>query len=204
MPMPSAEELYFPEHEEMPEGKLHLLLRTLLFQFLERAFSKTAAIGCDQFVYWDPTSPRVCLAPDAFVKLGRPDDLFPSWKAWERGAPEFAIEVVSGFDQRDGIWSEKLVKYGELGVTELLRFDPDGPEFLRAWDRIDGKMVERQFIGATRSTVLPGFWVTALHPTLGPAPRLSLDAAGTQLYLTAAEAAEARIAELEVKLAERG
>jgi hypothetical protein len=68
--MSGAEQLHFPVEAEVPESKRHLQLRTLLFQFLERAFAKEAAIGCDQFVYWDPSDARQCLAPDAFVCFG--------------------------------------------------------------------------------------------------------------------------------------
>ena len=72
MGMSGAEQLvHFPVEAEVPESKRHLQLRTLLFQFLELAFAKEAAIGCDQFVYWDPTEPRVCLAPGAFRAGGR-------------------------------------------------------------------------------------------------------------------------------------
>src|SRR6266566_9266416 len=83
--------LHFPESAEVPETKRHLELRTLLYQVLKLAFAERAAIGCDQFVYWDPTDPKACLAPDAFVRLGQPDFLFRSWKAWEHGAPHVAV-----------------------------------------------------------------------------------------------------------------
>src|SRR6187431_1704337 len=77
--------LHFPEHEKVPETKWHLELKLLLYQFLKLAFADRAHIGCDQFVYWDAANPRVYLAPDAFVRLGGPDELFGSWKTWERG-----------------------------------------------------------------------------------------------------------------------
>jgi hypothetical protein len=54
----------------VPESKRHLRQRTTLYQVLVLAFRERAAIGCDQFVYWDPTELRQCLARDAFVRWG--------------------------------------------------------------------------------------------------------------------------------------
>jgi len=79
--------LNFPDAAEVPESKRHFELRTLLYQFLKLAFSEVAAIGCDQFVYWDPTNPRACLSPDAFVRFGTKDDLFRSWKSGSAARP---------------------------------------------------------------------------------------------------------------------
>jgi Uma2 family endonuclease len=197
--------LRFPESAEMPEGKLHLELRTLLYQFLQFAFAREAGIGCDQFVYWDPTDPRACLAPDAFVRFGQPDDLFGSWKVWERGAPHVAVEVISASDDGPAAWSEKLAKYHRLGVRELIRFDPEASEqVFRIWDLIEGDLIERK-LGApvAQSRVLPGFWRIVERPGFGATLRLSHDERGERLFLTPAEhEAEARRAEAEAQRAE--
>jgi Uma2 family endonuclease len=208
--------VHFPEEAEVPEGKRHLQLRTLLFQFLELAFAHEAGIGCDQFVYWDPTDPRACLAPDAFVRFGQPDDLFGSWKVWERGAPHVAVEVVSDFDEPESVWQEKLEKYRRLGVRELVRFNPvSGDPLLRIWDLVEGDLLERQLSESkAQSRVLPGFWLNIESASLGPTLRLSHDEQGERLFLTAAEseaearrveseAAQQRIRELEAELRRR-
>lgn len=211
--------LHFPEHEQVPETKLHLELRTLLWHFLKLAFADSALIGCDQFVYWDAANPRLCVAPDAFVRLGGPDELFGSWKVWERGAPHVAVEIISDHDARDRNWAAKLHAYRQLGVRELVRFDPEAEmKRLRIWDRIDNDLVERDADAAAASNVLRGFWLEVMNPQLGPSLRLSHDDAGTDLYLTPGEAdakrmeadakrmeADAkRIRELEAELARRG
>jgi len=198
----------FPESELVPETKLHFRLRTLLFDFLSLAFADRATIGCDQFVYWDPTDPQACLAPDAFVRLGEADQLFRSWKVWERGAPELAIEVISDEDHRDRNWQLELERYRKLGVRELLRFDPasrDRP--LRIWDNVEGDLVERVIGHCTPSRVLPGHWLVLPDAELGQVLRLSRDGLGSELYPTSAElqlSAERRIRELEAELARRG
>lgn len=201
--------LHFPESEDVGESKLHLELCTLLYQLLKLAFADSASIGCDQFVYWDAGDPRASLAPDAFVRLGQPDEKFRTWKVWERGAPQVAVEIISHTDVGETAWEAKLGKYARLGVQELVRFEPEAHEpSLRVWDRIENDLVERDGVERSApSTVLPGHWLLVDDPALGVALRLSHDADGKQLYPTPAEArrleAEARIRELEAELAKR-
>ena len=202
--------LYFPDYASVPESKRHLELRTLAWQFLKRAFSDVAAVGCDQFVYWDETNPRLWLAPDAFVCFGDPDSLFATWKTWERGVPHVAVEFLSKSEHRAAVPS-KLAHYLRLGVSELVFFDADAAQPLRIWDLLHGKLVERSLTSApTESRYLPGFWLAQDQPGIGMALRLSRDAHGSRLYLTPAEHAEAqrsdaeaRIRELEAELARR-
>jgi Uma2 family endonuclease len=212
--------LHFPVSERVPESKRHLRQRTTLWQILDLGFREQAAIGCDQFVYWDPTDPRQCLAPDAFVRLGVPDDQFKSWKVWERGAPDVAVEILSSTDERDRDLEAKLEKYRRLGVRELVCFDSEQePASLRVWEAVDGDLVERVVDGLIApSRCLPATWVVVPDETSGALLRLSHDAEGSDLFLTPAElerrkaeherqlrtAAETRNRELEAELRRRG
>lgn len=179
----------------MPETKLHLTLRTGLYLILARELAARACIGSDQFVYWNAKDPRRCLAPDAFVKLGAPDVVFDSWKTWERGTPELAVEILSESDDRD----DKLDRYHELGVRELVTFDP-GDARVRVWDRIDDNLVERVVEGKTTpSLALGAYWVvSALNGVEGL--RLARDADGVDVWPTDKE----RVAALEAELRRRG
>jgi Uma2 family endonuclease len=195
--------LHFPVQAEVPESKRHLELRTLLYQFLKLAFAAVAAIGCDQFVYWDPTNPRACLAPDAFLRFGTADDLFRSWKVWERGAPQVAVEIISDSDQPS--WEEKLERYRRLGVSELVWFDPELPERpLRIWDFVGDDLLERYLPDAcAQSRHLGGYWLAIDQPGTGLTLRLSHDEQGTRLFPTLAEReAEGRKFEAEGRKAE--
>lgn len=190
--------VHFPDSADVPESKRHLKQRTLLYQVLDLAFADRAAIGCDQFVYWDPTDPTQCLAPDAFVRLGVPDDDFRSWKVWERGAPDVAVEIISDSDERDRDWETKLAKYRRLGVRELVRFDSEQePASLRVWNAVDGDLVERQLSGCVAaSQCLPGYWLVEEDASIGPVLRLARDADGRDLYPSPADRVRALEAEL--------
>ncbi len=205
--------LHFPESAQVPETRLHEELCALLRALLRHAFAAEHSVGGDQFIYWDPTDPRACLAADAFVRLGQPDSQFRTWRVWERGAPELAIEILSDSDA-DSL-DVKLHKYARLGVRELVCFDPESATpRLRVWDRLGSDLVERELAaGAAASNVLPGYWVV-VNGAHGPCLRLSHDDAGQALFPTPAEAEaqarqaearalQARIRELEAELARR-
>jgi Uma2 family endonuclease len=200
----------FPSEAEVPEGKRHYKLRTFLYQVLELALADRACIGCDQFVYWNARLPGRCLSPDAFVYLGAPDCDFESWKTWERGTPQLAVEIVSDPGTEIFDWDRRYQSYLELGVRELVRFDPDAPEGARVavWDRVDDDLIERVVeADATPCLTLGLHWI--VRPVEGyPAGlRLARDPEGSDLLLSPAEerdAARRRVAELEAELARRG
>jgi hypothetical protein len=208
--------VHFPTEATVPETIVHLELRTALYAVLKFAFGERATVGSDQFVYWDPTDPSECLAPDVFVRLGEKNAPFDSWKVWERGAPHIAIEIVSDSDAAEAVWQTKLGRYRRCGVSEVVRFDgrpiagrgdERGP--LRVWDTVDGDLIERVVGQRTRaeSTVLAAFWQVVVDPTLGPMLRLSGDAEGSDLLPTPVEAvararraSAARVSELDAEL----
>ena len=74
--------LHFPASDpewEMGEGKRHQLLCELLRQILAVAAGEGSSVGSDQFLYFDASNPQRKCAPDGFVKLGVPDELFDTW-----------------------------------------------------------------------------------------------------------------------------
>jgi Uma2 family endonuclease len=195
--------IHFPSEATAPETKRHLELRTLLYAILKEGFANRAHIGSEQFVYFVASDPKRCVAPDAFVRLGGPDDSFDTWKTWERGAPELCVEIASDSDARE--WARKLEAYHALGVSELVLFDADAPEGsrVRVWDRVEGDLVERVVEGDRAACrTLEATWVVRPEGAYPFALRLA-DAAG-ELLPTRAEAAQRRIAELEAELARRG
>ena len=193
-----CEALHFPEAAEMPESKRHLKLRTFIYEVLERTFGDRAAIGSDQFVYYRANDPRKCVAPDAFVCMGGLNDNFPSWKTWERGAPQLAVEIASPHEP----WEEKLVHYREAGVLELVLFDPEAEvgQRLRIWHREGEQLVERAVVGESApAVVLGGSWLVGESPIDKACLRLKNEAG--ELLLSEREARQT--AERERQTAER-
>jgi Uma2 family endonuclease len=183
--------LRFPVEETVPESKRHLKLRTLLYLILEHAFGDRACLGSDQFIYWNAANPRRQLAPDVFVRLGTPDVVFDSWKTWERGTPELAVEIVSDSDASEAELGDKLERYRELGVRELVRFEPDAAAGakLRIWDRDAEDLVERKTEqDRSPSPALGVWWVVLPDAELGAVLRLAEDPNGERLLPTRAEA----------------
>lgn len=195
--------LHFPVGEQMPEGKLHRLLMDRLWHSVEHELGGRALISSDQFLYWDPTNPKQCLAPDVAWQMGGRPAVLASWKTWELGAPHVAVEIVSDSDRAPDELAEKLARYRQVGISELVRFDADAAEPLRLWDFIDGDLVEREMSDpeATRCDTLGFYWCVVRDPELGPTLRLARDREGERLVPTGEEAAKARIAELEAELA---
>jgi hypothetical protein len=163
-------------------------------------------VGSNQFVYYDAEEPSRCLAPDAYVQRVPPTGLIRSWKSWERGAPEVAVEIVSDSDARDLPWEQKLHRYRQLGVTELVRFDPTGRDpVLRIWDRADWTLVERVVNGASAPSLVLGFaWIVAPAEGMPVALRIAKDGALVPTRRERSDAAEAHAkAEQEALRAEQ-
>jgi hypothetical protein len=125
--------------------------------------------------------------------------------------PDLAVEIVSP-NEGDGIaWDEKLARYHELGVKELLRFEPEAPEGrrLRAWDRVREDLVERQLAGDHTVCLTLGLSWTVCPVDGQPVGLRLVDDAGRLLEVpeeaeaTARQDAEARVRELEAELARR-
>ncbi|HEY2511611.1 MAG TPA: Uma2 family endonuclease [Polyangiaceae bacterium] len=204
----APQRIEFPEEAEVPEGFAHLVVRTFLFRLLSFALGPDHCVGSEQFIFWDASNPGKRLAPDVFVRLHHPQpEQLGSWQTWKTGAaPDLAVEIVSP-NEGDGLtWEEKLGRYHQLGVTELVRFDPEATEGarLRVWDRVDGDLVERQIAGDRTPCLTLGLaWAVRKVPAPSGAARapeylgLRLVDDEGRLLETQEERAEARAAEAQ-------
>jgi len=202
----APEPVYFPVSEEVPETNENLERRVALYQSLKLEVAASATIGSDQFVYWDPTTAKKCLAPDVFVRLGARHQPFRAWKVWERGAPDLGVEIVSAADETELDWNEKLARYRAAGVGEVVRFDAEDEERpLRVWDAVSGDLVERSPNDPhlLRCEALDLWWVIVKHEAIGPMLRLARDPEGRDLLPTPDEqAAKAREGEAKARQSE--
>ena len=196
--LPPDDTLLFPCSDpewEMPESSRHDELCELLKQVLRATVGRSSCVGKDHFVYYDRADPRRCVAPDAFVKLGVPQHLVYSWRAFLLGVPELCVEILSPSDSPETLpFREKLRRYEALGPKELIAFRADGKpgRRLRAWDRTRGHLVQRMVSKEeTPCRTLGLVFVIHDEPEIGPALRLA-DASG-KLVPTKAEASEAKL-----------
>jgi Uma2 family endonuclease len=177
---------------EMGESKKHQLLCDLLKQILAVASGAGSSVGCDQFIYFDASNPKRKCAPDAFVKLDVPDEAFETWKIWEKGTPELCVEVLSPSDAEKLTLEEKLARFHAMGVAEVVAFDVEAPagRRIRAWDLVDGDLVERIVESESTPCRTLGLWFVIAPcavPVIDAALRLAEDAGGARLVLSPLE-----------------
>jgi len=197
---------FYPVTEKVGEDFLQRLIMELLRPLVERWFRecrRTALVGADQFIYWEQFNARKAVSPDVYVLLGvEPRTPVTAWKVWESGiVPAFAFEVVSSDRLKD--YEEVPRKYAELGVQELVLFDPhvDRSSRRTRWQVFrresgDLTLVETTDADRVRSVVVDA-WLRQTGTAMATRVRIGLDPDGTTLLLTDEERAEAAEGELE-------
>ena len=203
-----------PEWDMGQSGTHHRFCETL-YAILRAALTPDDLVAADQFLYFDAADAgdRSKCAPDILVKLGSRARLVNVWKTWEDGTPDLCVEVLSPSDREKLSLDEKLRRYHTIGVPEVVAFDPLAPagRRLRAWDRIDGDLVERVVDDERTPCITLGLWFvlapTPDEPDLGVALRLARDPSGRDLLPTPTEREraekEAALAEKERERAEK-
>ena len=210
--VPAREDEWVLSEENMPESTPHRdtvdLLKLLLLAFVARE-RRNAHVAANLACRWDQEHPGIGVDPDiALIEPAPPEaGELTSLRTWEpdHTPPRFAIEVVSTSNpHKDYVVAP--AKYALLGTRELVVFDPgregpamDGPYVLQVWRREDGgPTMTRVYAGdgPARSEEL-GAW---LVPVERGRLRIAEDEAGTQRWLTEAEAeAQARKQEAEAR-----
>ena len=125
---PEGDPTVYPSKNNVGEGSLQRFICDELRPNLERYLNRRAEstfVGANQFIYYKQFDPMRNVAPDLYVLPGvRPGIKIDSWKIWKRGiTPSFALEIVSKHYEKD--YLDVLPKYDEVGVQELIVFDPE-------------------------------------------------------------------------------
>ena len=212
---------HYPVEDDVGEGIVHRLVADLLRALVERWLAqrgKPTFVGASQFVYWVQHEPTRSVAPDVYVLPGvAPGTDVKTWKVWETGVvPSFALEVVSSDVDKD--YEHGPRRYDELGVRELVVFDPEydldpparGSRNERCRWQVFRRVPRRGFVlvlrtnaDRVRSKVL-GAWLRVVGDGSALRVRLATDARGDLLLPTEAEAERAaKEAERAAKEAER-
>ena len=183
-------------------------------------------VSGDLLIYYEEGNLEVSVVPDVFVVFGVEDRLRGSYKVWEEGkGPDFVLEVAS-----PGTWREDVRRkpgvYAGLGVREYFLYDPTGEHYsprLRGYRLVDGEYERLPAVESIDRTLMVASAVLGLElrAKAGEEMRFHDPATGEDLLSHAEEhaarwsaerraeaehaarrAAEARIAELEARLAE--
>jgi Uma2 family endonuclease len=205
----------YPVEKKMGEDSLQRLIVEVLRPLTERWFEEQGRptfVGADQFIYYEQFDPSKVVAPDVYVLPGvSPRRRVKSWKVWKTGVvPNFALEVVAT-RQPHKDYLDAPERYRELGVKELVIFDPDAD---RSRDRVRWqryrKLKARGFVRveATNADRIYsrelGCWLRAVGEGLATRVRLATGPEGEDLFPTAVEAERAaKEAERAAKEAER-
>ena len=120
---------FYPTEKKVGQDILQRLIVELLRPLVERWLAlrgKPTLVGADQFIYYKRFHPEKVVAPHLYVLPGvKPGRRIKSWKVWETGiVPSFALEVVASAEPEKE-YVGVLERYAELGVDELVVFDPD-------------------------------------------------------------------------------
>ncbi|HEX2574211.1 MAG TPA: Uma2 family endonuclease [Polyangia bacterium] len=192
---------YLTDEEDMGESvEQGEIIRTMLSSIgqlaRERRWMKVYW-GGDQFFAWVPNEPLVRVSPDIYLIDDPPSAPMPeSWQTWVPGhrPPRLAIEVVSRDRKKD--YEVGPFKYSQLGVRELVIFDPNlvhGPKLpqripLQLYRRSAAAAFLRVYAGPgpVHSAELDAYLV--IRREAGALRlRLARDAAGQDLVPTAEE-----------------
>lgn len=78
------------------------------------------------FIYYEEGNPKAVVAPDVFVVIGASNRDRPSYKLWnEPKGPDFVLEVTSKSTRGEDQGAKRGI-YAYLGVREYWQYDPTG------------------------------------------------------------------------------
>lgn len=122
------DEVFYPDHDNMPESTLQRLMTELLRPLLARFLAERGSplfVGADQFIYYIKGNPKAVVAPDVYVLPGIDPNAAPRCiKTWKTTtAPSFALEIMSEVNDLKDV-QHAPQRHDELGTKELVVFDP--------------------------------------------------------------------------------
>ncbi len=123
-------EIIYPDSDGKPmaDNTLQADAMTIIYNNLRAMFADEPNVFVAMDLLWYPVegNPRIRVAPDVLVALGRPKGHRGSYKQWEEGgvAPQVVFEVLSP-GNRKAAMNAKRRFYAKYGVQEYYVYDPD-------------------------------------------------------------------------------
>lgn len=141
-PAPPAVEYPESDGKPMAESRRQYEAIVVIQKNLEQALAGRALVSADNFIYPVEGRATICLAPDVYVALGRPDQMIRSYKVWEQGGvfPQVIFEVLSPSNEPDEMIG-KFRFYDRYGAEEYYIYDPER-ERVYGWQRQGGALEE--------------------------------------------------------------
>ena len=221
----------YPSSDGKPLAENDVQARAILYAFgalrvRYRDRRSDVYVSADLLIYYEEGNPRVSVAPDVFVVFGVEDHARMNYKVWKEGkGPDFVLEVASPNTWREDV-ERKPGIYANLGVREYFLFDPMGEHYtprLQGYRLVDGAYERLSAVESIDRTLTMPSEVLGLElrAQAGGKIRFRDPRTGEELLshgethaalrsarhraekeAAAHRAAEARIAELEMRLRE--
>ena len=218
-PLPAEDPLY-PSSDGKPLAENDWQLEAILsaVDVLRGYFEEQpdVYVSGDLLVCYEEGKPRKSVAPDVFVVIGAPRHNRMTYKLWEEPkAPDFVLEVASRNTWKEDVGPKRAI-YAAIGVREYWLFDPKKEYFdpplqgLSLANGVYGPLPARVEAGRrTLSSAVLGLDLQVEGGKLrfrevgggDPLPTYAEQGAAWRRERATRRAAEARIAELEARLA---
>jgi Uma2 family endonuclease len=142
--LPLEKEIEYPTSDGQPmaETTLHRKVMNDLIHGLDRRYADVPDVwvGGNLFLCYERGNPAAIVAPDVLLAKGVAKWDRPNYLLWEETIPSLVVEVTSRKTRREDQGKKKLL-YEQLGIEELVLFDPYG-EYLRP--RLQGYRLVRE------------------------------------------------------------
>jgi Uma2 family endonuclease len=143
-PKDGKREIEYPTSDGQPmaETTLHRKVMNDLIHGLEGRYADVPDVwvGGNLFLCYERGNPAAIVAPDVLLAKGVAKWDRPNYLLWEETIPSLVVEVTSRKTRREDQGKKKLL-YEQLGIEELVLFDPYG-EYLRP--RLQGYRLARE------------------------------------------------------------
>jgi Uma2 family endonuclease len=123
-------EIIYPDSDGKPmaDNTLQADAMTIIYNNLRALYANDPNVFVAIDLLWYPVegNPRIRVAPDVLVALGRPKGHRGSYKQWEEGgvAPQVVFEVLSPGNRTAAMHTKRRF-YARYGVQEYYVYDPD-------------------------------------------------------------------------------